>query len=133
MKRFFIIIVIILGALIPAAAEILTQDQALKKIQEWGPDTTAARIIALDTILQTDPVVVAPDVVVVLGMDGRLRVAFNGPVKVDVDGLLHYELTFQTWIVPDPSPDPGAWPYLIGGGVGLAGGLLLALVLSFLL
>ena len=133
MKRLFIIVVIILTMLVPASAEILTQDQALKKILEWGPDATAARIVALDTILQTDPVVVAPDVAVVLGLDGKLRVAFTGPLKLDVAGMLHYELTFQTWIVPDPSPDPGAWPYLIGGGVGLAGGLLLALVLSFLL
>jgi hypothetical protein len=121
----------LLGATL-AHGEVLTHDQALRKITEWGPDRTADKIVAFDRVLQTDPVVSVPLVAVVVGRDGILRVSLQGPVLIDVTEAVHYELTLGPWSVPDPTPDPGPWPAVLAGGGGLILGLLAGVLIGVL-
>ena len=114
-----------------AWAAPITHDEALAKIAEWGPDKTADKIVALDSILQATPLVTLPQEVFLLV--GRDLVITRDPKFITVDVApsisllgevekpwIHYEIVLEDRTVRNFVPPPD-WLGNIAIGVGVFG------------
>jgi hypothetical protein len=91
----------------------MTQEQALAKIAEWGPDATARKIVALDFILQAQPLVMLPETITLL--DGRDLVLAHDPkwITVDVSPYLHYTILLDDKRIAGFVPKPNVWSVVV--------------------
>jgi hypothetical protein len=101
-KKIVVSAVILLVMLGISFSSAMTQEEAIKKIQEWGIEETAHKIVALDAILSAVPKVDLLPTLYVL--DGRDLVAAGGMALVTVPPYLEYTLTFEPQRVKDFAP-----------------------------
>ena len=104
----------------------LTHEQALAKIAEWGPDVTADKIVALDTILQATPAVMLPNFNTIIWGENLTLFADPAYVTVDVKPWIHYQIRFEDVVMKGAVPrcpcTISPWVVVAGVLVGAAAG-----------
>jgi len=118
-----------------------TPDQQRARVKSWlftiTPDQLLDQLIYADSILNQKPVAKFPETVAILTEKGTLILSYKDPLRVLLGGgLVELDITipqvekpkFVTW----PGQDPWTWikPSLIGGGIGLASGVIATLILT---
>jgi len=109
----------------------MTQEQALARMAEWGPEGTARRVVALDAILRATPAVTLPDTLALLVDADDLIVTYRpAEIAVDVPPYLSYRIKMPDRRFADFVPRRPWWrtplELLAAGAAGVLAGLLLA-------
>ena len=118
-----------------------TPEQQRARVKAWlftiTPDQLLDQLVYQDSIMNERPTAIFPETTMILTEKGTLVLSWKDPFKIELgNGLLELNINvpqvekpkFVTW----PGQDPWTWikPSLIGGGIGLAAGVIATLILA---